>query len=125
MGLFNAILGHASEVSLEKIQKEFEMILIPEEIIEKAYKLSNDMFVFTSKRLILIHKKGLTGSKAEYLSVPYKNILKFSKESAGLMDLDAELKIWIVGDEIPLKTQFGKNDNVNEIYQILSYHILK
>lgn len=125
MGIFNAILGHASEVSLEKIQKEFEMILIPEEIIEKAYKLSNDMFVFTSKRLILIHKKGLTGSKVEYLSVPYKNILKFSKESAGLMDLDAELKIWIVGDEIPLKTQFGKNDNVNEIYQILSYYILK
>lgn len=125
MGLFNAIMGNASEVSVEKISQEFQPILINGEHIEKAFKLVRDMFVFTNKRLILVDKQGLTGSKAEYQSIPYSSIKKFSKESAGLLDLDAELKIWIAGESMPIKKQFGKDNNINEVYQILSQHILK
>jgi len=125
MGLFNAILGQASEVSIEKVSQEFQPILVQEENIEKAYKLIRDMFVFTNKRLILVDKQGITGSKVDYVSIPYGSITKFSKESAGLMDLDAELKIWVRGESMPIKKQFGKNDNINEVYQIISQHILK
>lgn len=125
MGLFNAILGQASEVSIEKVQKEFLPMLIDGEHIEKAYKLIRDMFVFTNKRLILVDKQGITGSKVDYVSIPYTSITKFSKESAGLMDLDAELKIWVRGEGTPIKKQFGKNDNINEVYKILSQYILK
>lgn len=124
MGLFNAILGQASEVSVEKISQEFQPILIQGENIEKAYKLIRDMFVFTNKRLILVDKQGITGSKVDYQTIPYASITKFSKESAGIMDLDAELKIWVRGEAMPIKKQFGKNDNINEVYQILSQHIL-
>jgi len=125
MGIFNAILGNASEVSIEKIANEFEPILIEGEFIEKAYKIVRDMFIFTNKRLILVDKQGITGSKADYQSIPYSSIKKFSKESAGLLDLDAELKIWITGESLPIKKQFGKDNNINEIYKILSQHILK
>ena len=52
MGLFNAILGNASEVTIESASKEFEPILIEGEEIEKAFRLIKDMFVFTNKRLI-------------------------------------------------------------------------
>ncbi len=125
MGLFNAILGNASEVSIDKIQTEFQPMLIQGENIEKAYKLIRDMFVFTNKRIILVDKQGITGSKVDYQSIPYTNITKFSKESAGLLDLDAELKIWVRGEAMPIKKQFGKDNNINEVYQILSQHILK
>jgi hypothetical protein len=125
MGLFNAIMGQASEVSIEKVQKEFTPMLIDGEHIEKAYKLIRDMFVFTNKRLILVDKQGITGSKVDYISIPYTSITKFSKESAGLMDLDAELKIWVRGESAPIKKQFGKNDNINEVYKIISQYILK
>ncbi len=125
MGLFNAIMGNASEVSIEKISQEFQPILINGEQIEKAYKIVRDMFVFTNKRLILVDKQGLTGSKVDYQSIPYTSIKKFSKESAGIMDLDAELKIWVTGEALPIKKQFGKDNNINEVYQILSQHILK
>ena len=125
MGLFNAIMGNASEVSIEKIQGEFQPILIQGEHIEKAYKLIRDMFVFTNKRLILVDKQGLTGSKVDYVSIPYTSIIKFSKESAGLLDLDADLKIWVRGEAMPIKKQFGKDNNINEVYQILSQYILK
>ncbi|WP_159799464.1 PH domain-containing protein [Flavobacterium sp. MK4S-17] len=124
MGLFNAILGHASEVAIEKVQAEFEPLLVNGEHIEKAYKLIRDMFIFTNKRLILVDKQGITGSKTDYLSIPYGSIIKFSKESAGLLDLDAELKIWVRGESVPIKKQFGKNHNINEVYKVLSQYIL-
>lgn len=125
MGIFNAILGNASEVNIDNIRKEFEPIIIEGENIEKAFKLIKDMFIFTNKRLIIVEKQ-LVGSKVDYLSIPYSNVIKFSKESAGILDLDAELKIWIKDEALPIKKQFGKNgDNINEVYRILSQHILK
>lgn len=124
MGLFNAILGNASEVTIESASKEFEPILIEGEEIEKAFRLIKDMFVFTNKRLILVEKQ-LVGSKVDYLSIPYKNIKKFSKESAGILDLDANLKIWLNNDNEPISKQFGKGgNNINEVYRILSKHTL-
>ena len=125
MGLFNAILGNASEVNIENVRNEFEPILIDGEIIEKAYKLILDMFIFTNKRLILVEKQ-LVGTKVDYMSIPYSSIKKFSKESAGIMDLDAELKIWLNNDNAPIIKQFGKGgNNINEVYKILSQHLLK
>ncbi len=125
MGLFNAILENASEVTIEAVAKEFQPILVEGEQIEKAFKLIRDMFVFTNKRLILV-EKSLVGTKTDYVSIPYANIIKFSKESAGILDLDAELKIWIKDEAEPIKKQFGKGgNNIKEVYQILSRHILK
>ncbi|WP_348797027.1 PH domain-containing protein [Flavobacterium adhaerens] len=124
MGLFNAILGNASEVTNENLGKEFEPLLIEGEVIERGFKMIKDMFVFTNKRLILVEKQ-LVGSKVDYLSIPYSSIKKFSKESAGILDMDAELKIWLSGEDIPISKQFGKGgNNINEVYQILSKHIL-
>ncbi|HLF51942.1 PH domain-containing protein [Flavobacterium sp.] len=125
MGIFNAILGNASEVTIENVSKEFEPILIEGEEIEKAYKLIRDMFIFTNKRLILVEKQ-LVGTKVDYVSIPYSSVIKFSKESAGILDLDADLKIWVKDQELPIKKQFGKgSNNINEVYRILSQHILK
>ncbi|MFM2367900.1 MAG: hypothetical protein RL619_196 [Bacteroidota bacterium] len=125
MGIFNAILGNASEVNIENVSKEFEPILIDGEVIEKAYKVIKDMFIFTNKRLILVEKQ-LVGTKVDYMSIPYSSIKKFSKESAGLLDMDAELKIWLKSEDTPISKQFGKGgNNINEVYRILSQHILK
>ena len=125
MGLLSGVLGHASEVDIQKLQEEYYPILVEGEYLEKAYKLIRDMFVFTNKRLILVDKQGMTGSKVEYTSIPYRTILRFSKESAGLLDLDAELKIWVTGQEEPISKEFKKDNNINEVYQMLSSYVLK
>ncbi|WP_266203412.1 PH domain-containing protein [Pontibacter kalidii] len=126
MGLLSGMMGHASEVSIEKLAKEFQPILIDDERIERAYKLIRDMLVFTNKRLILVNKQGLTGSKTDYQSIPYGSIKMFSKESAGIGDLDAELKIWLTGEVEPtIKQDFRKGDNINEAYRVLSRYVLK
>ena len=65
--------------------------LAPGEVVEHAYQLIRDYFVFTNKRLVLVDKQGMTGSKVEYHSLPYKSITHFSIETGGTFDLDAEL----------------------------------
>ncbi len=125
MGLVRGILGHATETDIAKIQQEFEPILTHDEEIEKAYKLIRDLFVFTNKRLILVDKQGVTGKKKEYHAIPYRSIVRFSKESKGVIDLDAEFKIWIFGESQPIVKRFSKNDNINDVYKVLGEALLK
>ena len=125
MGLLDGIMGNASEVPLENIQAEYATMLVEGESLQKAFKVLRDMVLFTNKRLIFVDKQGVTGNKVEYLSVPYKSITRFSKESGGMLDLDAELKIWVTGQVEPIRKEFKKDNNINLVYQLLSTHILK
>ena len=126
MGLFSALLGNAGAVSQEELKKEFGKLLIDGEEIELGFKLIRDTFIFTNKRLILVDKQGLTGSKIEYKSVSYKSITRFSIETAGTFDLDAELKIWVSSEQLPsIKKQFNKSVNVYDVHNVLATHVLK
>ncbi|MFF2908878.1 PH domain-containing protein [Paenibacillus sp. NPDC057934] len=125
MALFDGILGNASQVDLAEVRKEYGQILILDEKIERAYKLVRDMFIFTDKRLILVDKQGMTGKKTEYHSVPYKSISHYSVETAGHLDLDAELCLYISSSTIPIKKTFNKNVNIYEVQLVLSQYILK
>jgi hypothetical protein len=125
MGFFDGMMGNAAEVNPAEAQREFARILAVDERIEKAYKLIRDLFIFTNKRLILVDKQGLTGKKVEYHSIPYKSITHFSIETAGSFDLDAELKIWISGNALPLQKQFNKNLNIYELQTVLAEYVLK
>jgi hypothetical protein len=98
---------------------------IDNEEIELGFKLLRDTFIFTSKRLIIVDIQGLTGSKTEYVSVAYKSISRFSVETAGTFDLDAELKIWISSEPLPsIRKKFNKSVNVFEVQKVLAFHVL-
>lgn len=124
MGLFDGLIGNASEVNFDKLQDEVKDLLIPNEMIKHAYKIIRDTFIFTDKRLILIDKQGVTGKKTEYHSIPYKNILHFSVETAGTFDLDAELKIWVSSSQIPIQKNFNKSTNIYKVQKVLAEHVL-
>ena len=125
MGIFNGLMGNASEVNLEALKKEYGKILASTETIEKAYKLVRDMFIFTNKSLILVDKQGMTGKKTEYHSIPYKSITHFSIETAGHFDLDAELKIWISGTALPIEKQFNSSLDIYELQTVLAEYCLR
>jgi len=83
------------------------------------------VFIFTNKRLILVDKQGLTGKKIEYFSVVYKSISRFSIETAGNFDLDAELKIWISSEVNPsVSKKFNKQVNIYDLQKVLANHVL-
>jgi hypothetical protein len=125
MGLLDGMMGNASKIDAAKIQAEFGQILAVGENVEHAYQLIRDYFVFTDKRFVLVDKQGLTGSKVEYHSIPYKSITHFSIETAGTFDLDAELKIWISGSNLPFKKQFNKRLSIYEVQSVLASYVLK
>lgn len=125
MGLFSAILGNAGAVSQDELIKQFGQLLTEGEEIELGFKLIRDTFIFTTKRLILVDKQGLTGNKIEYKSISYKSISRFSIETSGTFDLDAELKIWVSSELEPsIKKQFNKSVNVYDVQKVLAHHVL-
>lgn len=124
MGLLSGLMGNASEVDNDDLEELLANTLIDGETVQKAYKVIRDMLIFTNKRLIIIDKQGVTGSKVEMLSIAYSKITKFSKESAGHFDLDAELKIWVGSDPTPISKDFKAGDNINEVYRIISQFAL-
>jgi len=125
MSLFNKILGNASEISPEQLNQKYGRLLIEGEHVELGFKLLRDTFMFTNKRLILIDVQGFTGSKQEYRSMPYKSISRFSLETAGTFDLDAELKIWISSENLPsVSKKFNKSIDVYEVQKYLASKVM-
>ncbi len=125
MGFLDGLLGNVSEVDINEVEQELQVIVTDQERVEKAYKLIRDLIVFTNTRLILIDKQGMTGKKVEYHSIPYKSITHFSVETAGNFDLDAELKIWISSMSQPVSKQFKKDKNIYDVQKALATYVAK
>ncbi|MCO8125021.1 PH domain-containing protein [Stieleria sp. TO1_6] len=122
MGIFSGIMGSASEANLDKVEKQIASIMVDQESIEQAYQLIRDLIVLTNRRIIVIDKQGVTGRKTEYLSIPYRSIVRYSIESAGTFDLDSDLKLWLSSTPEPLTFDFRKNDHVADIVKIITAH---
>lgn len=125
MGILSGLLGNASEVNADKLEKEFKDILIDGEEIELAYKVIRDLFVFTSRRLVLVDKQGLTGKKVEYHTIPYKTITRFAVETSGHFDMDSELKLWLSGTRDPITKEFKKGADIVGVQRALARYILR
>jgi len=111
---------------LKKQKENWENILTPAENVELAFSLIRDLIVFTDKRLILVDKQGVTGKKTAYKSYPYRSISRFSVETAGHFDLDAELKIWVSSAEEPAETlTFRSDKSVIAIQKALAEAVLR
>lgn len=82
-------LKHDDEYS-EKVAE----LLIADERVLAAFKSMRDGVVFTDKRMIAVNVQGMTGSKKDFTSLPYKNIVAYSIETSGTLDIDTELEIY-------------------------------
>ncbi len=123
MGLLDGLLGNASKIDPALVEQEFQRLLAPGERVEHACKLVRDYFVFTDKRLVLVDKQGLTGSKVQYHSIPYSSISHFTVETAGPFDLDAELLIWVRGRAAPVQKQFNRQVDIYEVQAVLASYV--
>ncbi|MDT3405014.1 PH domain-containing protein [Mucilaginibacter terrae] len=125
MSLFSKLLGNAGVADSAELNKDYGFLMAEGEAIEIGFKLFRDVFIFTNKRLILVDKQGITGSKVEYMSVAYKSISRFSITTAGHLDLDAELNIWVSGEATAsISKKFNKQVNIYDLQKILAQHVL-
>lgn len=108
-------------VDSEKLLNKYDELLTDDEIVEIGFKLDANTYVFTNKRLILISKQGVAENKLEYISIGYNRIVRFSIETSGGLELDAELKIWVEWEPRPTIVQkFDKSVNVYQVQKILT-----
>lgn len=125
MGLLDGLLGHGTTVDPAELNKRLDGVLIDGEQPSLAFKVIRDFFVFTQWRLILVDIQGITGSKVDYVSVPYKAITRFAVETAGTFDLDSELKVWVSGSPDPIQKTLKKGTDVRGIQRALATAVLR
>lgn len=125
MGLLQGLLGNSSAVEPAVAREELGVILHASEEVLLAYKLVRDMLVLTDRRLIAVNKQGITGAKVSYTSTPYRSVVRFSVETAGHLDLDAELKVWVAGRAEALEWSFTKQVNVYELQSLLAERVAR
>jgi hypothetical protein len=123
MGLLSGLLGNASAADAEEVERGLERVLADGERVEQAFQLIRDLLIFTDRRFILVDRQGLTGLKTEYHSIPYRAITHFSVESAGALDMEAELKVWISGTEQPIQKQFSRGRTIFDVQKALAAHV--
>lgn len=73
-----------------------EFLIAGEEVLS-CFKTIRDQVVFTNKRVIAANVQGLTGKKVDFTSIPYSKIQTFSIETAGTLDLDCEIQLYLSG----------------------------
>lgn len=97
--------------------------LIKDEKILYSFKGMRDGVVFTNKRIFAINVQGITGKKQDVTSLPYKKIQAFSFESAGTLDLDAEMVLWFSGLG-SVRFKFEADIDLHDLYLLISQEVL-
>lgn len=106
----------------EYAQRVTDLLLDGEHVID-AYKSMRDGVVFTNKRIIAVNVQGITGSKKDFTSLPYKNIVAYSVETSGTFDLDSELEVYF-SSLGKVKFEFTGRTSMVQISKLISQHVL-
>ena len=119
----NASFVKLRPVNDNAFEKMVAPILVEGEEHIGSYQSIRDGVVFTNKRIIAINVQGITGKKKDFTSLPYKKIQAFSVETAGVFDLDSELKLWFSGVG-RVKFEFIGATDVSYICKTISKQVL-
>ena len=122
LGLISSLFGNAAEIDAAKLAEQFAPVLFDGEQIERAFRMVRDLMVFTTARVILVDKQGITGSKTDYHSIFYRSITHFSVETAGHFDGDCELKMWLTGTAEPVRRELKRGVDVVSLQKALAQY---
>jgi hypothetical protein len=96
-----------------------------DESVEAAFKCGRDLFIISTKRIIIIDKKGMTGKSVEYTSCPLSTARAFMIETEGHLLNGAQVKVYTDDDDIEQELAKGQNDGVWLMHEMLSNKLLK
>lgn len=90
-----SVLFKLDPITVDQMMEPIKRFLIDDETVLSAFQTSRDQLVFTNKRIIAANVQGMLGKKVDYTSIPYSKVQTFSVETAGVLDRDCELEIYI------------------------------
>lgn len=106
-----------------KIPNSANEVLLDGEVAKAAFKTVRDFAIFTDLRLIVIDSQGLTGTKKEIYSLPYKSINMWSTENAGMLDHNTEVELWTRAGNFKIK--LNKKIDVRQFEKIIGEAVFK
>lgn len=119
----NGSLFKLAHCDPSEIAPQISGLLLEGEQILVAAKTIRDFVVFTDKRIIAVNVQGITGKKRDFTSLPYGKIQAFSVETAGTLDLDAELELWFSGLG-KVRLEFKGKFDVTYLGRLIAHHVL-
>jgi len=105
-------------IAKRKVPSQIEDLFIPGEVADAAYSTLRDTVVFTNNRLIILDTQGVTGTKKEFYSIPYRSIDMWSVENSGILDINGEIDLWTKVGHI--KIQLRKGISTKEIDTLIA-----
>lgn len=121
--LGDANLFNLSEIAENDVRKEVYSFFVPDEKVIQAFKTIRDQVIFTNRRILVVNVQGITGKKVSYFSYPYSKITSFGVETAGVLDIDSELKISFVNGAV-LQFDFKSHVDIKSICGYISVSVL-
>lgn len=100
-------------------------ILQPDETVDACYKMGRDMCIFTTKRVLLIDRQGMTGKRIEYRSFPLRYITCFKVSTAGSLLSAAEATIYSDGSKHLDQDLSKSSSDIWQVQTILANKVLK
>lgn len=113
-------------ISESDVIKDIRTFMLPDENIVSAFRSGRDQVVFTDKRIIALDVKGITGSRKEFSTLPYSQIVHFTVQTPGFLEFnnDSELVVAYPNGALIQFEFSGGNVNILEIAQIISRYVL-
>ncbi|WP_293691604.1 PH domain-containing protein [uncultured Phascolarctobacterium sp.] len=113
-------------ISESDVIKDIRTFMLPGENIVSAFQSGRDQVVFTDKRIIALDVKGITGSRKEFSTLPYSQIVHFTVQTPGFLEFnnDSELVVAYPNGALIQFEFSGGNVNILEIAQIISRYVL-
>ena len=93
-GFFGSFSDNSSQVDASFVREKYSEIFLENEDVELAFKCGRDMTILTSKRMIRVDVKGMSGSKIEFLSIKWDCIKAYKVETAGRFDRDCDIMLF-------------------------------
>ncbi|GAA0189958.1 MULTISPECIES: PH domain-containing protein [Micrococcaceae] len=119
----NSSVFKLSPSNMADLAPELTPLLVPGEELLATFKGVRDSVAFTNKRLIALNVQGITGKKRDYTSLPYSKVQAFSVETAGTLDLDAELDLWFSGLG-KVRLEFKGKVDVRALSKLIASYVL-
>ncbi|WP_346922535.1 PH domain-containing protein [Glutamicibacter creatinolyticus] len=119
----NSSVFKLSPSNMADLAPELTPLLVPGEELLATFKGVRDSVAFTNKRLIALNVQGITGKKRDYTSLPYSKVQAFSVETAGTLDLDAELDLWFSGLG-KVRLEFKGKVDVRTLSKLIASYVL-
>ena len=105
-----------------QIQTDYAHALAPGETVEYACKTVRDIFIVTDRRILNVDKKGLTGNRKCYDSIPFNKVSRFQVEYGGALAGLVTIRLWSSSNEV-VEVSFDRSANGEGIQKTLASKI--